>query len=183
MPHKESLLLVVLSSSDRGGVDRPPPHLFVHQWDEKSRGSRGRHGAGTLLPFLFVRTGKTDSPAAREQHKVVRRISNRKCCIEENKQDLPSVQIIQRRLQNPQASLSDGERDVRAGRQLKECFLGCGFCSILLQSGYIPLFPVCTRCAQSSRKVVASFPSADSSRETDTGSAGEPLEEPLRVLQ
>lgn len=113
----------MLSSSDRGGVDpppAPPPHLFVHQWDEKSRGSRGRHGAGTLLPFLFVRTGKTDSPAAREQHKVVRRISNRKCCIEENKQDLPSVQIMQRRLQNPQASLSDGERDARAGRQLKE---------------------------------------------------------------
>lgn len=98
----------------------PPPHLFVHQWDEKSRGSRGRHGAGTLLPFLFIRTGKTDRPAAREQHKVVRRISNRKCCIEENKQDLPSVQIIQRRLQNPQASLSDGDRDVRAGRQLTE---------------------------------------------------------------
>lgn len=101
----------------------PPPHpthLFVHQWDEKSRGSRGRHGAGTLLPFLFVCAGKTDRPAAREQHKVVRRISSRKCCIEENKQDLPSVQIIQRRLQNPQASLSDGERDVRAGRQLKE---------------------------------------------------------------
>lgn len=47
--------------------------------------------------------------AAQERRKVVRRILNCKCRIEENKQDLPSVQIKQGRIQNPQA-LSDGER-------------------------------------------------------------------------
>lgn len=87
----------------------------------------------------------------------MRRILNHKCCIEENKQDLPSVQIKQQRIQNPQASLSDGERERKRERGKEterdgeergncnsQCFLGWYFHCVLLQSGHIPLFPIGT---------------------------------------
>lgn len=85
-----------------GWLLHPPSHPFVHLF-KRGCWSAGRHGL--IFSSSFARSGEADSTAAPEQHKVVRRILNHKCCIEENKQALPSVQITEQKLQTPQASV------------------------------------------------------------------------------
>ena len=59
------------------------------------------------------------------------------------------MQIKQRRIQNPQASLSDGGREGEMGGDMRgicnsQCFLGWYFYCVLLQSGCLPLSPMYT---------------------------------------
>lgn len=93
------------------------------------------------LPLDCLARGRQIAPAPLHRRRVVRRILNHKCCIEENKQDLPSAQIIQRRLQHhPQASSSEGEGGGRR-LQLSRLFLAAASALSYWNSGCIPTVP------------------------------------------